>query len=81
VLSVSILQLGAEQREERAAGGGSEPFCGTRELVNEWRRATSVDFNTRPLVESTRWGQYCFFLYSCICDECRRAMSADERFN
>jgi hypothetical protein len=52
VLSVSILQLGAEQREERA-GGVSEPFCGTRELVDEWRRATRVDFGTRPLVHSS----------------------------
>jgi hypothetical protein len=61
-LSVSILQLVAEQREDARRGrrGVSEPFYGTRELVDEWRRATSVDFDTRPLVESTRRGQYCF---------------------
>jgi hypothetical protein len=54
VLPVYILQLGAKQREERAVGGWqggvSVPFYGMRELVDKWRRATSVDFNTRPLV-------------------------------
>jgi hypothetical protein len=62
-------------QRRRRRGGVSEPFCGTRELVDEWRRATSVDFDTRPLVESTRQGQYCVcstsvFLTSA---ECRRA--------
>jgi hypothetical protein len=74
VLYVSILQLGAEQREERVTGVVSVPFCGMRELVDEWRRATSVDFNTCPLVERTRWGQYCFALQLYL----RRVLTSDE---
>jgi hypothetical protein len=81
------LYFAAWRGTERGESGGWPGGCLCPILWDawtrrQWRRATSVDFDTRPLVELTRRehspGATLFLLYSCILDESRRVSTIDE---